>query len=355
VIGPLQVNNTAGDAVYVDGTNLTKSFVLFNLTVAGNATPGARGIVLANVNASGVQTIAASVTGTGTSVQTNDVGIVVLNSSWVTLDGGGANPKGPGVAATGAGTINKNASGAIDVENSSHVTVRGFQMSANGVDGSPDWVSLDPGLPHWGVGGVRFFGVTDSTIDHNAANNCTSVSYSLFASNGNTLSNNTADYPFTMNFLITDGSSYNTVTGNVASTGDFIGLMIADPLPGTPTLAAFGASHDNVVVGNVLHGDGPTGNEVKAGVVPAFLGGLVVLNGTYDNLIAGNQLWSNVPADLVWAQAVPAATPIGVLDAPPAVSCNVTVSEGGGGVANSNGNVWTGNTVRTVVPCITQQ
>ncbi len=202
---------------------------------------------------------------------------------------------------------------------------------------------------------MRFFGVTDSTIDHNAANNCTSVSYSLFASSGNTISNNTADYPFTMNFLITDGSSYNTVTGNVASTGDFIGLMIADPLPGTPTLAEFGAAHDNVVVGNVVHGDGPTGNEVKAGVVPAFLGGIVVLNGTYDNLIAGNQLWANTGGDLVWAQAVPAATPIGVLDAPPAVDCNVTVSEGGGGPASFNGNVWTGNTVRTVVPCITQQ
>ncbi len=94
---------------------------------------------------------------------------------------------------------------------------------------------------------------------------------------------------------------------------------------------------------------------LAAGVVPAFLGGIVVLNGTYDNLIAGNQLWSNTPADLVWAQAVPAATPIGVLDAPPAVSCNVTVSEGGGGVANLNGNAWTGNSVRTIVPCIPQQ
>jgi len=125
------------------------------------------------------------------------------------------------------------------------------------------------------------------------ANNCTSISYSLFDSSYNTVSNNTADYPFTMNFLLADGSSYNLVTGNVASTGDFIGYMVADALPGTWSLAKFGASHDNVFSNNISHSDGPTGREINAGIVPAFLGGFVVLNGTYNNTIQNNQDWSS--------------------------------------------------------------
>jgi hypothetical protein len=38
----------------------------------------------------------------------------------------------------------------------------------------------------------------------------------------------------------------------------------------------------------------------------------------------------------------------------PTLHCNVTRSEGGGGVANSNGNVWSGNTYKTIDPCIQQ-
>ena len=108
-----------------------------------------------------------------------------------------------------------------------------------------------------------------------------------------------------MNFIVTDGSSYNLLTGNVASTGDFFGYLVADPLPSTPTLATYGPSHDNAVVGNVSHTDGPTGNEIKAGVVPAFLGGFVVLNGTYNNQILNNQDWASTGTGYAWAQAVP--------------------------------------------------
>jgi hypothetical protein len=64
--------------------------------------------------------------------------------------------------------------------------------------------------------------------------------------------------------------------------------MVADPLPGTRTLATFGPTHDNTFESNISHSDGPTGNEIKAGVVPAFLGGLVVLNGTFNNVIRNN-------------------------------------------------------------------
>jgi hypothetical protein len=306
IIGPWSINGGTGDAVFIDGTNLTKSFVLYDLTIAGTSAPAGRGIVLSNINLPGQTPILAKVSGAQTSIQHGGVGILVTNSNNVTLDGGGANPKGPGVSQA-AGTINQNASGAIDVENSSHVTVTGWQFSANGVDGQPDWVAFDPSLSRWGVGGVRFFCVTDSVIDHNAANNCTSNSYSLFDSCGNTVTDNTSDYPFTMNFLVTDGSSYNTLSGNVAGTADFINMMVADPLPGTWTLTKYGASHDNVLSGNVAHSSGPTGEERKANVSPAFLGGVVVLNGTYDNTIENNQVWGSVGSDLAWAQAVPSA------------------------------------------------
>ncbi len=357
IIGPLSINNANGTAVYIDGTNLTKSFELYNLTIAGNSASTDTGIVLNHINPSGSATISASVYGVQTSIQTNNVGILVENSNYVTLDGAGENPKGRGIANTGAGTINKNMSGAIDVENSSHITVKGWQMSTNGPSITPNWVTLDPSVQYWAVGGVRFFGVTYSTIDHNAANNDTDVSYSLFNSNHNTVSNNTADYPFTMNYLITDGSSYNTLNNNEESTGDFIGLMVADPLPGTATLATYGPTHDNLIENNTIHTNGPTGTELNpVSVTPAFLGGLVVLNGTYNNTIENNQTWGSFGTDLAWAQAVPNSnTPIGVTTYPPTLHCNVTASEGGGGVSNLNGNVWKGNTYQSIDSCLPAQ
>jgi parallel beta-helix repeat protein len=180
------------------------------------------GIVLVHINPSGTQSIIAAVQGKATSIQHFDVGVYIANSNYVTLDGDGETPKGAGIGETGAGTINKHRTGAIDVETSSNITIRGWQMSASGPSFQPDWVTLDPSVAKWAVGGVRFFGVTNSVIDHNAFNNCTDNSVSLFASSSNTVSNNTADYPFTMNFLVADGSSYNLLSGNVASTGDFI-------------------------------------------------------------------------------------------------------------------------------------
>jgi hypothetical protein len=355
VIGPWTINNAGGPAVSIDGTRLTKSFVLSNLTIAGNATPTDTGIVLENINPSGAPAIVAKVLGNQTSIQTNNVGILVANSHWVTLDGGGANPRGPGVANTAVGTINKNADGAIDVESSSNVTIRGWQMSANGGDHEPNWLTLDPA--GWGVGGVRFLGVTNSTIDHNAANNDTDVSYSLLDSNHNTVSWNTGDYPFTMNYLITDGSSSNTIAHNEGGTGDFIGLLVADPLPGSTTLATYGPTHGNLITANTIHTDGPIGNELApVDITPAFLGGIVVLNGTYDNAITNNTTWGSFGSDLAWAQAVPSSSSaIGVLTYPPPIHCNVTASEGGGGITNHNGNTWTGNTYHTIDPCLPRQ
>jgi hypothetical protein len=355
VIGPWAINDKGGPAVSIDGTSLTKSFVLSNLTIAGNTTATDAGIVLDNINQSGAQAIVAKVLGNRTSIQTNRVGIVVENSHWVTLDGGGANQLGPGVANSAVGTINKNSDGAIDVESSSNITIRGWQMSANGGDHQPNWITLDPGS--WGVGGVRFYGVTSSTIDHNAANNDTDVSYSLLDSNYDTVSWNTGDYPFTMNYLITDGSSYNTIANNEGGTGDFIGLLVADPLPGSTTLTTFGPTHDNLITANTIHTDGPIGNELSpVDITPAFLGGIVVLNGTYNNVITNNTTWGSFGSDLAWAQAVPSSTSaIGVATYAPPLHCNVTATEGGGGTANLNGNTWTGNTYKTIDPCLPAQ
>ena len=356
VIGPWSINDVNGVAVSIDGANLTKSFVLSNLTIAGNATPSDTGIVLNHINTGNTQ-ITAKVTGTQTSIQTSNVGVLVENSRNVVLDGGGANPKGPGITEKGAGTINKNASGAIDVESSSGITIRGWQLSANGADGVPDYIAFDPATAKWSVGGVRLFGVTNSTIDHNAANNDTSVSFSLFDSDSNTISNNTADYPFTANLLITDGSSSDRVTGNVFSTGDFFGLLIADPLPGQPTLATYGPAHSNTVSGNTIHTDGPIGNELSpVDITPAFLGGIVLLNGTYGNTIANNQTWASFGSDLAWAQAVPdPSSAIGVVTYPPTLHCNVTAYDGPGSAPPLNGNVWTANTYQHIDPCLPAQ
>src|SRR5262249_7548653 len=225
IIGPWAINSgkSGGAAVSIDGTSLSKSFTLFNLTIAGNGSSSSTGIVLNHINPSRQGGISAAVTGANTSIQSGGMGIVVENSSFVTLDGGGANQGGAGILAA-AGTINKNLIGGIDIENSHNITVKGWQFSANGQDNSPDYIAFDPSLAHWGVGAVRLFGSTTTLIDHNAANNCTTVSFAVFNSNNNTISNNTADYPFTNNVLITDGSSFNMVSNNVFSTADFVGI-----------------------------------------------------------------------------------------------------------------------------------
>ena len=358
IVGPWTINSLGpgSAAVSIDGTSLTKSFTLFNLTIAGNGSSSSTGIVLNHINnASGQNTIVAAVTGAQTSIQSEGIGIVVENSSFVMVDGGGSNPSGAGIGKT-AGTINKNFLGAIDIENSRNTTVKGWQMSANGQDNLPDFLGFDPSLAHWGVGAVRLFGSSNTLIDHNASNNCTTVSFSVFNSSNNTISNNTADYPFTNNVLITDGSSFNTVSNNVFSTADFVGILIADPLPGSSTLSQYGPSHDNLIQGNVDHTDGPTGAERHGGTAPSFVGGIVILNGTYNNTIENNQVFSSSGTDLVWAQAIPdSSSPIGVATEPPVIHCNVTVSEGGGGVGNNNGNVWSGNNARKIDGCITQQ
>jgi hypothetical protein len=240
------------------------------------------------------------------------------------------------------------------------VTVTGWQMSANGEDhlASSLWVNLDPGVASWGVGGVRFFDVTSSTIDHNAANNDTDISYSLFASSNDLVTDNTADYPLTSNVMIADGSSYNTISGNDFSTADFVGILIADPLSSTP-LPAAASSHDNTVIDNVDHSDGATGAERHSGLAPAFQGGIVILNGAYNNTVAGNQATSDSGAGIVWAQEVlNANSPIGIDSFPPSLQidvCNVTQSDGNSNLANDNGNTWTENIVQASYSCIPPQ
>ena len=95
VVGPWAINKINGIGVSIDGTNLTKSFVIWNLTVGGNGTDSSTGIVLKNINR-GPYRYFAAVEGAQTTIQSVGVGIQVDSSSDVTLDGGGANPKGVG-------------------------------------------------------------------------------------------------------------------------------------------------------------------------------------------------------------------------------------------------------------------
>jgi hypothetical protein len=354
VIGPWSVTNPSGDGVFVDGTALTKSFVLYDLTANSNA---GNGITLENINLPGAPTISASVSGGLTTANNDSWGVQVVNSNSVVLDGVGVNQKGPGVATTGFATANTNRTGGIDLGNSSHITVQGWQLNADGSDSPPDWITLDPSLNSWSGGGLRMFGVTASTIDHNAANNSSDGHFMLFHSSSNTISNNTGGYPYTMNFLLTDGSSFNTLSGNEAWDGDYVGLLVADPLPGTWTLKQYGASHDNTISGNFIHSNGPTGNELNAGLVPAFLGGIVLLNGTYNNTVSNNQTYASTGTDLGWAQAVPdARTPIGVAIYPPLLQCNVTAYDVPLKKPPAlNGNVWSGNTYKVIDPCLPPQ
>jgi hypothetical protein len=80
-----------------------------------------------------------------------------------------------------------------------------------------------------------------------------------------------------------------------------------------------------------------------------------VLNGAYNNTIQNNQDWVSTGTGFAWAQAIPQPGALGVVAYPPILHCNVAVSEGGGGVANLNGNVWTGNKFQTIDACLPPQ
>ena len=64
VIGPWAINKADGVGVTVDGSNLTRSFVLWNLTIGGNGSSSATGVLLKNVNR-----IGAAVEGSQTLIQ----------------------------------------------------------------------------------------------------------------------------------------------------------------------------------------------------------------------------------------------------------------------------------------------
>jgi hypothetical protein len=335
VIGPWSISGAPADGVLIE--NVTAPFQLLNMTVNKSRRAA---IHLNHVNGNGATVIA----GKQTSLQNNNIGVVIENSTNLVADGGGANLNGWGIVANGAaGTINKNLLGAINVESSSLVTIRGWQLSANGQDGTPDWVGFDPGTDHWSVGGVRFLNVTSSTIDHNSANNDTSISYSLWNSSANFVTWNTGDYPFSANLLLADGSSFNTVDHNSFGTADFIGILVADPLPPS----SFGSTSNNTITNNTVHTSGPTGNEIKAGQAPDFTGGIVLLNSTAGNYVQGNQLWSNTGTDLKWAQeTLDPSSSIGVRSYPQTAVCNVPPFG-----SPFNGNVWLGNSFKTQDIC----
>ena len=335
VIGPWSISGAPGDGVLIE--NVTVLFQLLNMTV--NKSQGA-GIHLKKVKLNGATVIA----GTQTSLQNNNIGIVIENSTGLVADGGGSNPTGWGIVASGnAGTINKNYLGGIDVENSSFITIRGWHLSANGQDGTPDWIAFDPGTDHWSIGGVRFLNVTSSVIDHNSANNDTSISYSLWNSSYNVVTSNTGDYPFTANLLLADGSSFNTVDQNSFGTADFVGILVADPLPPS----SFGSSSNNTITNNIVHTSGPTGAEIKSGQAPDFVGGIVLLNSVSNNVVRSNQLWSNSGTDLKWAQeTVDLSSPTGVRSYPLTAVCNVFPFG-----PPFNGNIWNGNSFRTQDIC----
>ena len=334
-IGPWSISGAAGDGVLIE--NVTAPFLLRNMTVIKSA--GA-GVHLNHVSGGGAVVIA----GTQTSLQNNRIGIVIENSTNLTVDGGGANPAGPGTVTSGqAGTINQNFLGAVNVENSSFVTVRGWQMSANGQDGIPDWVAFDPGTDHWSIGGVRFLNVSNSVIDHNSANNDTSISYSLWNSSHNSVTWNTGDYPFTVNLLLADGSSFNTVSANRLGTADFIGILVADPLPPS----GYGPTSGNIIANNTVHTSGPTGTEIKSGQAPDFTGGIVLLNSTSSNSVRSNLLWSNTGTDLKWAQETKdPSSRTGVRSYPNTAICNVPPFG-----PPFNGNVWVGNSFKSQDVC----
>jgi Right handed beta helix region len=129
------------------------------------------------------------------------------------------------------------------------------------------------------------------------ASAASSISYSLWSSSNNRVTWNTGDYPFTANLVLANGSSYNTVYNNSFGTADFVGVLVADPLQ-LPQPSIFGSSSNNTITYNTIHSSGPTGHEIHSGVVPDFLGGIVILNSASNNEVEYNQLWQNTGNDL---------------------------------------------------------
>jgi parallel beta-helix repeat protein len=177
-------------------------------------------------------------------------GFTVSGKSWITIDGF---------------EVGDTIDDAISVSSSSHVTVRGNHASFAG--------SPSPGKI---ANGIRFSGVSDSSIEDNVADHNTN--FGIFLTGGSTrvtvtrnvVSQNARQYTRAAAGIDLYGSDDNLISFNVAHDNEDSGIELR------------AGSSGNLVVGNVAYGNGDHGIDVTA--APSQR---IISNTVYENVTSG--------------------------------------------------------------------
>jgi parallel beta-helix repeat protein len=252
----LTLISQSAPGILVDNTGglITKHFVLSGDTVTGGNGPTTNfpGAEFVGVDGLG------SIIGTTNTFSGNLYGILLLSSSHILIDGG---------SSSNGATVNSNGIDGIAVVGGGSNTIENIQVNHNGI-----------GIPESFTGGgmgIRLTSTTSNVVSNVVLSEDAMSGIGLFSSIGNVVNGVVVHYPDFYGAIV-DGGGSNTIENNIFQTGDYVGLWVRD------------FSIGNLITGNSIFANGPTGKEIHPAIVPYFTVGLYISSGSADNQIKFN-------------------------------------------------------------------
>jgi parallel beta-helix repeat protein len=256
VLSGLTLISQTAPGLLVDNTKggITNYFDLTGDTITGGNGPTTNfpGVEFINVNGLG------EITGTGNTISGNQYGVLLKHSSHILIDGG---------SSSNGATVNDNGVAGIAVVGGGSNTIENIQVNHNGI-----------GIPEGFLGGgmgIQLNSTSFNTVSNVMLSEDALSGIGLFSSSGNIVNGVVVHYPDFYGAIV-DGGKSNTIENNVFQTGDYVGLWVRD------------LSSSNLITGNTIYANGPTGHEVNPGIVPYFTVGLYISSGASGNTVSFN-------------------------------------------------------------------
>lgn len=256
MISGLTLYSKNAPGILVDNTNgkITKYFDITKDTVTGGNGPTTSfpGVEFVNVDGLG------EITGGQNVFNGNQYGILLVGDHNILVDG---------VSDETGATANSNGIAGIAVVGGGSNTVSNYQVAHNGVGIPENFIS--------GGMGIQLNFTSGNTVRNLVLSEDSQIGLFLYQSTDNFVSGVIIHYPDFYGGVV-DGGSGNTITSSVFQSGDYVGLWLRD------------STSNNLISNNQLLANGPTGKEVKPGIVPYFTSGLYISSGAFNNQIQNN-------------------------------------------------------------------
>ncbi len=241
------IDNTAG--------KISKYFDIVGDTITGGSGPPTNhpGVEFVHVNSLG------EITGSKNTFNGNQYGVLLVGSSNILIDG---------VSNSNGATVSGNGIAGIAVVGGGSNTIQNLQVTRNGVGIPEDFLG--------GGMGIQLNQTTGNNINNIVLSEDSFTGLGIFSSTGNVVNGISVHYPDFYGTIV-DGGSGNTIENSVFQTGDYVGLWLRS------------STKNNLITGNAIYANGPTGNEFNAGIVPYFTVGLYISSGAHNNAIKNNK------------------------------------------------------------------